>query len=276
MTFEKLMQKDTLLQNLPNNNNNKIPKVVAIIPAYNESISIESIIKETLKHVDTVIVIDDGSSDNTAEIASKLKTRVIGNATNMGKGAALKKGLLECIAIDADIIVTLDADGQHNPADIPNLVKPIENGVADIVIGSRYISGNSNEIPKLRGNGLSFINCIYRFFMKTTVKDSQSGYRAYRKTVLNALSKYKSTGYGVETEQLVIAEKNHYNIVEVPVKIRYKGLTNTSKKNPILHGMDIISIIFKMTIENNIIKTHLSSWKIVNKIIKSSIIWNIK
>jgi glycosyltransferase involved in cell wall biosynthesis len=223
--------------------------VIAIIPAYNESRNIGKIIADTSKYVTIIIVVDDGSQDNTAELAMSKNTKVIRTRRNMGKGTALKRGLVECLKYNPDIIVTLDADGQHDPADIPKLLEPIKNGEADIVIGSRCDNNSLSEIPMVRGFGLSFINFINRSLMKSTIKDSQSGFRAYAKSILSMISNYNSTGYGVETEQLATAELYGFHIVEVPVTIRYRGLENTSKKNSILVGANIISTIFRIVVE---------------------------
>ena len=223
--------------------------VIAIIPAYNESRNIGKIIADTSKYVTIIIVVDDGSEDNTAELAMSKNTKVIRTRRNMGKGTALKRGLVECLKYNPDIIVTLDADGQHDPADIPKLLEPIKNGEADIVIGSRCDNNSLSEIPMVRGFGLSFINFINRSLMKSTIKDSQSGFRAYAKSILSMISNYNSTGYGVETEQLATAELYGFHIVEVPVTIRYRGLENTSKKNSILVGANIISTIFRIVVE---------------------------
>jgi glycosyltransferase involved in cell wall biosynthesis len=229
-------------------NSSKNSVIMAIIPAYNESQNIKRITAETSKYVNMVIVVDDGSHDNTAELAISVNAKVVRNRQNMGKGTALKRGVVECLKYNPDIIITLDADGQHDPAEIPKLIEPIKNGKADIVIGSRYEKSIS-EIPMIRGFGLSFINIISRSLMKSTIKDSQSGFRAYAKSVLSMLSSYSSTGYGVETEQLATAELYGFHIIEVPITIRYRGLENTSKKNSILVGMNIISTIFRIVVE---------------------------
>lgn len=231
------------------NHENEKPSVTAIIPAYNESRNIQKIIEETGKYVSSIIVVDDGSKDGTSEIATVMNVKVVRNRYNMGKGIALKKGLIESSKHDADIVITLDADGQHDPAEIPLLLKPIENGEADIVVGSRYFENCVNEIPKVRQMGLRIINRMNRFFFKTTVKDSQSGFRAYKKNVLRIISKYDSSGYGAETEQLAAAELYGFRIVEVPINIRYRDLENTSKKNPVLHGANILSTILKIAVE---------------------------
>jgi glycosyltransferase involved in cell wall biosynthesis len=222
--------------------------VMAIIPAYNESHNIQKITAETGKYVTMIIVIDDGSRDNTAELARSKNVKVVRNRRNMGKGTAIKKGIMECLKYNPDIIVTLDADGQHDPADIPKLIEPIKKGDADIAIGSRS-ERNLSEIPMVRGLGLSFLNFINRSLIKSTINDSQSGFRAYSKNVLSVILGYNSTGFGVETEQLAIAELYGFHVIEVPVTIRYRGLEHTSKKNSILHGANILFTIFKIIVE---------------------------
>jgi len=228
----------------------KSPVVMAIIPAYNESASIGKIVSETSKHVSSVIVVDDGSSDNTAEVAASMNARVVRNRYKNGKGAALKRGLIECLKYNPDIVITLDGDGQHDPAEIPKLLEPIENEEADIVIGSRYqrTSYVNLEIPRYRRIGLSFIDFMNRNLINSKIKDTQSGFRVYTKDVIRMMSNYSSTGFGVETEQLAKAELYGLRIVEVPVTIRYKGL-KTSKQSPFLHGMRIVSTILDIAVE---------------------------
>ena len=140
--------------------------------------------------------------------------------------------------------------GAH-PAEIPKLLEPIKAEEADVVIGSRY--GRETrvdlEIPRLRRIGLSFIDFMNRNLINSSIKDTQSGFRVYTKNVLTIMSQYSSTGFGVETEQLATAELYGLRIVEVPITIRYKGLKNTSKQNPWLHGTRIISTILEISLE---------------------------
>jgi len=224
-------------------------KVIAIIPAYNESNNIVNLVKGVKKYVTTIIVIDDGSNDDTFEKASSTNVKVLRNLKNRGKGASLRKGILESMKYKPDIIVTLDADGQHDPADIPKIIKPIQDELADMVIGSRYNTNSAREVPLVRGIGLSVINTLNKSLVNINVKDTQSGYRAYSKTVFGTIYDYDGVGYGAETEQLSQVEIYGYTIVEVPITIRYKGLKNTSKQNPFLHGAHLVSTIFKIAVE---------------------------
>ncbi|MDF0681316.1 MAG: hypothetical protein P0116_10155 [Candidatus Nitrosocosmicus sp.] len=129
------------------------------------------------------------------------------------------------------------------------MLKPIKEGIADMVIGSRYNSRSLHEIPVVRGMGLSLINFLNKSLMKIDVKDTQSGFRAYNRIMLGIISDYDCSGYGAETEQLAQADSYGLNIMEVPVTIRYKGLGTTSKKNPFAHGTHIVSTILKVMIE---------------------------
>lgn len=225
------------------------PVILAVIPAFNEEANIREILGQVSRYVNSIIVIDDGSCDSTFREAALENVKVIRNRRNMGKGAALKRGFIECLACNPDIIITLDADGQHDPAEIPKLLKPIENEEADIVIGSRYDKNSPMEIPIVRRIGLSMINLMNKTLVRSNVTDTQSGFRAYGKSVLNIMLNYDSTGYGLETEQLARAELYGFRIMEVPVSIRYKDLENTSKKNSVLHGANILSTILKIAVE---------------------------
>lgn len=225
--------------------------IIAIIPAYNESETIGKVVAETSNYVSSVIVIDDGSADSTGEVAASMNAKVIRNRHNAGKGAALKRGFIECLKYNPDIVITLDADGQHDPRDIPKLLQPIEEEEADVVIGSRYGATVSSlqMIPRYRRIGLSFIDFMNRNLANSKVKDTQSGFRLYTRNVLNLMSQYSSRGFGAEMEQLATAELHGLRIVEVPISIRYEGLKNTSKQNPFLHGIHITSTILDIAVE---------------------------
>jgi glycosyltransferase involved in cell wall biosynthesis len=225
------------------------PNIIVCIPAYNEENSISAVIETSKIYANDVVVVDDGSIDQTAEVAVRAGARVVRSGRNMGKGAALKRGLSECLKCQPTVVVTLDADGQHDPHEIPSLLKPIQEGQADIVIGSRFKEKTITEIPFVRSVGLSFIDKINRSLVRSSVRDSQSGFRAYSMTVLGVVTECISNGYGAETEQLAAAEFYGYRIAEVPINVRYTGLANTSKTGKFTHGADIISTIGRIVIE---------------------------
>ncbi|MFY3742030.1 MAG: glycosyltransferase involved in cell wall biosynthesis [Candidatus Nitrosomirales archaeon] len=226
------------------NHKRRSPKVFACIPAYNQEKSIERVVRTSLKYVERVIVIDDGSFDRTAELAEQAGAIVIRHAMNMGYGAAIKSGFRIALKERADIIVTLDADMQHNPEDIPSLLAPIVDGNAEIVIGSRIIE-NNNEMPAYRKAGVRFITKLMQY-NGVSVKDAQSGFRAYSLKALQAiLPNLTDSGYGLITESLTEASRYKLPIVEVPVVIRYDTGMPTSKRHPFSHGAGVVySIVY--------------------------------
>jgi len=223
--------------------------VVAAIPAFNEEKTIAKVVLLARRHVDRVVVCDDGSRDMTAEIAEKLGAMVVRHQKNMGKGAALRTAL-ECLKqLNPDIVVTMDADGQHDPKGIPRLLEPIIRGEADMVIGSRYVEGSETDAPFYRRLGLKFVNSVSRKGTKVVIGDTQSGFRAYSAKVLDLMQQCEAEGYGVETEQLAVAVRNGLRVVEVPIGIRYKGLEKTSKRNSVRHGAELVGMALRLIVE---------------------------
>jgi glycosyltransferase involved in cell wall biosynthesis len=226
---------------------------VAVVPAYNEEDSIAKVILQTKRYVDAIIVCDDGSTDMTFKIAEALGVTVVQHDENRGKGEAMKSLFGEIMALDPDVIVALDGDGQHNPDEIPMLVKPIEKGVSDVVVGSRYVGGIKPSAPLYRRLGLRFINFLYKRAGVHT-KDTQSGFRAYSQKAFQYLIRCDANGYGIEGEQLFLATRNGLRVMEVPVNIRYAGLGQTSKKAPILQGVDTILTLLRLVVEDRPLK----------------------
>lgn len=224
--------------------------VVACIPAFNEENMIANVILTTKKYVDKVIVCDDGSSDMTAEIAWKLGADVLRHETNMGKGAALRSLFSRASMLNPDVVVTLDGDGQHESKQISDLLKPIIEGKADIVVGSRYVNGSVSDIPTYRKVGLGVANWLSRRTANLNVGDTQSGFRAYSPKALQLVSSTESNGYGADTEILTLAAKEGLRIVEVPVTVKYDLPVKTSKKAPMFHGMELVSSILKLIVED--------------------------
>jgi len=220
-------------------------RIVAVIPAFNEERTIARIVLLTKRYVDIVIVGDDGSSDMTGEIARALGAVVIRNERNRGKGYTIKRLFAKALELGADIVVALDADGQHDPRYIPRLIEPLINGQADIAIGSRYAGLPPRKIPLYRRIGLKIIGLFHRPVIKE-VKDTQSGYRAYTRKVVETLAReLETTGYGTETEQVYLARKHSWRIIEVPVTITYET-EKPSKKNPVRHATEILASLLKL------------------------------
>ena len=214
--------------------------VVAIIPAYNEETALADVICKTLEHVDEVIVVDDGSSDKTSEVAIGAGARVIKHSVNLGKGEALKSGF-KAIGDDS-IIITIDGDGQHNPSEIPDLVRPIIEDGADLVNGSRYMNGPEENTPAYRRVGQKVLDIATNISAGTKVTDSQSGFRAFSSKSKNVF-RFKDTGFGIESEMLVDASEAGLKIVEVPITVRYD--LDGSTKDPITHGVGVLFNIAK-------------------------------
>jgi glycosyltransferase involved in cell wall biosynthesis len=228
---------------------NPKPFVVACIPAYDEEKSIGSVVVQASQYVDRVIVCDDGSKDLTSAIAEGLGAVVLRHERNLGKGVALKTAFLYAKCLEPDVVVMLDGDGQHNPADIPLLLRPIIQEEADIVVGSRFIKGAKMNAPFYRKLGLRIINFLSGKANEVGIIDTQSGFRSFSAKAMGVMLTSKVGGYGVETEQLVLAYQNKLKIIEVPVNVQYNGLANTSKKNPAFHGFEIIDTILTLIVE---------------------------
>ncbi len=210
-------------------------KIIAGIPAYNEEKFIGKVIEETKKYVSQVIVVNDGSTDKTATIAQKEGALVINHKNNKGKGIAVNKLFYKSRDIKADILVLLDADGQHQPKEIPSLIKPIINNKADIVIGSRFLN-IKNFIPSDRKIGLYILTLLTNFGSRIKVTDSQSGFRAFSKKAINNLY-FKEKGLAVESEMQFLAKEKKLRMLEIPITTLYE---EKAKRNPLFHGFGVL------------------------------------
>jgi glycosyltransferase involved in cell wall biosynthesis len=213
-------------------------KIVAVIPTYNEAKFIENVVYKTKKYVDMVVVSDDRSKDNTVDLAEQTGAYVVRNVLDArGTGQNTWRGIQFALLHDADIIVTLDGDGQHNPDEIPQLIKPIIENKADFVVGSRFT--NYKSIPLYRRLGISIITFTYNIFKKAKVSDAQSGFRAHRKEVFEKCP-ITELGFGFSMETLVKFRENKFRFAEVPIVCIYHGdLKLNSSMNPIKHGIKV-------------------------------------
>jgi glycosyltransferase involved in cell wall biosynthesis len=216
-------------------------KIIIGIPAFNEEKNIGSIVAKLKKKYDHVIVCDDGSSDMTATIASSLGAHVVKHEKNLGYGSAIKTIFNEAKKIDGDVLVTFDADGQHQISEIDSVLKPISENKADIVIGSRFL-GKTEDLPKYRKIGIKTITKLTNVTTGSNITDSQSGFRAYTKKVLETISPTES-GMGISTEILIKASTKGLRIAEVPITISYGN--NAHSQEPISHGTSVIMSTIK-------------------------------
>jgi glycosyltransferase involved in cell wall biosynthesis len=211
-------------------------KITVGIPAFNEEKNISDIIQKLSKICDTVIVCNDGSTDNTGKIAEKMGAIVINHPQNLGYGGAIRSLFLKARELDSDMLVTLDSDGQHRISDILPVVDPILKNQADLVIGSRFLEDNQEDMPKYRKIGIKMITSLANSSLESTVSDSQSGFRAYGKNILSEITPSEN-GMGVSNEILIKVSKKGFKIVEVPIVVSYEG--DTSTQNPISHGASV-------------------------------------
>ena len=198
-------------------------KTAAIIPAWNEARAIVPVIQNAATHVDVVIVVDDGSSDATAASAEAAGAVVLRHPLNCGPGAATMTGIYAARRMGIDAIVTIDADGQHNPEDIPRLFAPIRNGLADLVIGSRF-KNREAVIPFVRRvfNGLGN---IFTFVVTGRyVSDSQSGFKAFGRDAVQSIHLHLS-GFEFCSEIIREVVQHEWRVVEVPIKVVYSEYT---------------------------------------------------
>jgi len=211
-------------------------KITVGIPAYNEEKNIAKIIVQLKKMVDQIIVCDDGSTDSTAAIAESLGAIVIKHPKNLGYGSAIRSIFLKAREINSEVLVTVDADGQHKIEDIEKVIKPIVDKQADISIGSRFLDKRDNA-PKYRKLGINIITKVTNSSLSEKITDAQSGFRAYNNKVLQALTPSDS-GMGISTEILIKSSSLGFKIAEVPTEIQYDG--DTSSQNPISHGTGVL------------------------------------
>ncbi len=206
-------------------------RVFAIIPAHNEEKYIGNVIRQTKKYADNVVVVDDGSRDRTAEEARESGAVVLKHLVNLGKGAALKTGCDYAVKSNAEIIVAIDADAQHNPKEIPKFIAAVKRH--DVIIGYRK---PNKSMPLILRFGNWFINKTITFLYGVKIKDSQCGYRAFTSEAYKKL-RWKASDYSMESEMIAKIGKHGLSYAEVPIETiysdRYKGTT-------ILDGIKIV------------------------------------
>lgn len=219
-----------------------ISHTIAAMPAFNEERYIARIILNSKKHVDNVVVVDDGSSDYTAQIAEAMGAHVIRHEKNQGYGAALRSCFKTARELNATEMVIIDSDGQHDPDDIPKLLEPLGNG-ADLVIGSRFLNGNGKNIPAYRKVGMKVLDTATNFAAATNVSDTQSGYRAYGKKAIEKIS-INDDDMSAGSEILMQVNKHDLAFKEVEIHCNY-NVDKTSTQNPVSHGVKVLVKILK-------------------------------
>ena len=223
--------------------------ILACIPAFNEASKISEVVADAKKYVNEVVVCDDGSTDSTASAAENSGAYVIKHHTNEGKGSAMKSLFKYALCSQADVIVTIDGDGQFLPNEIEKLCKPIISGVSDVVIGYRF-DDNDKEIPSYRKIGNKFLDQLSNVSVNVSLRDTQSGFRAYSKDAIKKIT-FSTNGFGADAEILINAAKNGLRISEEKVTVLYNVGSKTSTKNPIIHGTEVASSLIEQILIRN-------------------------
>jgi glycosyltransferase involved in cell wall biosynthesis len=227
--------------------------IVAAIPCYNEADFIADVVRRTRPHVDRVIVVDDGSTDGTAEAARAAGAEVRRHPTNLGPGAAARTCLQAGLELGADVLVTLDGDGQHDPDEVLDVVGPVLRGegdvsgaadvstAVDLVIGSRFLGGYNN-VARYRRFGIDVITFLYNFGAGPRITDAQSCFRAYGRRALETLT-ITEDGFGFSVETLVQARRAGLRLAEVSISCVYHDQSHSM--NPVVHGVGVALMVVK-------------------------------
>jgi glycosyltransferase involved in cell wall biosynthesis len=216
-------------------------RLMAVIPAYNEERFIGSVVLKAHRYVDIVIVVDDGSTDATAEIAEAAGAIVVSHPSNLGKGAALNTGFRKAREMSPEAVVVLDGDGQHHPEEIPTVAQPVLQGQADMAIGSRFLELRS-RLPRVRAWGLRAVTLASNVGSGLRVSDSQTGFRAFSKDALEGIF-FRSDGFSVESEMQFLARQLGLKITEVPISCLYE---DAPKRNVVAQGLVVLNGILRL------------------------------
>jgi len=223
----------------------KAEKSVIIVgmPAYNEEKYIGSVVLQARQFADEVVVVDDGSSDRTAQVARLAGATVVQHKKNSGYGATVQTVLAEAKKRNPEVLVLLDADGQHNPEEITSLINAISAG-SDVAIGSRKIK--NENIPAYRRFGQNVISFFTRVLSRSTLSDTESGFRAFSRKAISVLEP-KERGMAISAETISEATAKGLKITEVPISAIYTG--DGSTLNPLKHGVSVLNRVIVMISE---------------------------
>ncbi len=205
-------------------------RLLAVIPAYNEARTIAAVIKKTKRYVRDVVVVDDGSSDDTAAVSEKAGAGVIRHVLNKGYGAAQRTGHQYAIRHGYDYMVQLDGDGQHRPEYIPKMLEMALTGKYDLVIGSRFLTKSYRDYSLVRKSGISFFTGLVNMISGMKITDATSGFKLFRVEKLKGLS--RSSDLHPAVEQMLEMHKKRFRIKEIPMvmPVRAVGQSHLSLK----------------------------------------------
>ncbi len=213
-------------------------KILALIPAYNEASRIGAVIDGTRSNI-PVLVVDDGSTDDTAARAEESGFPVLRQQPNQGKGAALRAGFSWALDNGYEAVITLDADGQHDPAEIPKFIQAYEQHSADLIIGARDFS----QIPLVRRLANTIGRWSFSWALGEPVRDNQSGYRLLSFRMVKAVLNSQEQGFEFEVDMIVECVQRGYRLEWVPIRTIYAG--EKSHINPLEHSLNWIRIVWQ-------------------------------
>ncbi len=213
-------------------------KILALIPAYNEGARIEPVIAGASRYL-PVLVIDDGSSDDTAIVSKAAGAMVLMQNPNQGKGAALRAGFYRALAEQFEAVVTLDADGQHDPAEIPTFLKAYDEGKPDLIIGRRQFK----DMPPVRRLANTLGEKTFSWAIGREVFDNQSGYRLISNRLMMDLVDGDEAGFEFELEMIVVAVRHGYELDWAPIRTIYAG--ESSHIDPVHHLTNFLRVAWK-------------------------------
>ncbi len=216
---------------------------LACIPAYNEELRIASVVRTARSFVDRVVVCDDGSTDGTKKAAEAAGALVISHARNRGYGAAVISLFDYARENNAESVVTIDGDGQHDAHQIPKLLSVLDQHNVDVVIGSRLLD-DGQDMPRYRRHGIKIITSVANYGTDLKITDSQSGFRAYSRSAVSVIHPTEE-GMSVSTEILLKCSNKGLSLAEIPISVSYDG--QTSKHNPASHGISVLANTIKYT-----------------------------
>jgi len=224
--------------------NSVADQILVGIPAYNEEIGIGSTILAAQQYCSTVVVVDDGSADNTVSIAAQTDAVVLEHRENVGKGGAVQTIFDYVHGHDFDALVLIDGDGQHIPDEIPDVAKPVLEDSVDMAIGSRYIEQKKTETPLYRRFGQRVLDVLTTGSTQSELTDTQSGFRAFSPTAVEELT-LSTDGIGVESEMISKATEKGLQMSEVPINVRYEGVDGQTY-NPLQHGLTVVLFMLQL------------------------------
>ena len=224
------------------------PKVIVVMPAYNAAKTLK-ITYEAIPHkvVDQIILVDDGSTDKTLDIARQLQLTVFVHTRNFGYGANQKTCYAEALKEEADIVVMLHPDYQYDPSLLPEIIAPIKAGDADIVLGSRFLGGNTLEqgMPWWKFIGNRFLTGLENWTLGLKLAEYHTGYRAYSRRALEQIPfSFNSDNFVFDQEMLVQATHLGFRIKEVPVPTKYfPAASSASFVDSVIYGLSILFLL---------------------------------